>query len=555
MNYQMKKNWIISMLFVVALTACTTKDTTQIDLVTMKKSVLMDKIKGGWAGQTIGVVYGAPAEFKFQGTTMQSYQPIPWGEHYIKYWWDKKPGLFDDIYNDLTFVETLEKEGLDCSMDTLALRFAYAEYHLAHANQASRYNIRQGIMPPASGHWLNNPHADDLDFQIEADFIGLMCPGMVNSAMDVANRVGHIMNSGDGFYGGAFVSGLYSQAFITNDVNNLLDVALKAIPEASTFHQCISDVRKWHKEYPNDWEQCWFELHKKWNVDKGCPKGVFLSFNIDAKMNSAYVAMALLYGKGDFGKSMDIATRSGQDSDCNASTVGGVLGVMLGYDAIDKYWMDPLKEIEMLNFQGIDISLSKAYDLSYKHALEMIQKNGGRVDSEELTIVIHPIVELPLEQNFEKTTPISRERKDCFMENSEYAFDFTGNAFVVYGNLVTTQSITKDYIHRVAIRFGSEAFALAELNDNYTAKFEVWIDGKLDHVSTMPMRNTSRKLEPAWRYQLSEGVHHVVLKWLNPNSSYFLRINDIVYYSENPLPSPHYMNPTVVTNVAVIDGV
>lgn len=555
MNYHMKKKWIISMLFVVALTACTTKNTTQTDQVKMKKSVLMDKIKGGWAGQTIGVVYGAPAEFKFQGTTMQSYQPIPWGEHYIKYWWDKKPGLFDDIYNDLTFVETLEKEGLDCSMDTLALRFAYAEYHLAHANQASRYNIRQGIMPPASGHWLNNPHADDLDFQIEADFIGLMCPGMVNSAMDVANRVGHIMNSGDGFYGGAFVSGLYSQAFITNDVNNLLDVALKAIPEASTFHQCISDVRKWHKEYPNDWEQCWFELHKKWNVDKGCPKGVFLSFNIDAKMNSAYVAMALLYGKGDFGKSMDIATRSGQDSDCNASTVGGVLGVMLGYDAIDKYWMDPLKEIEMLNFQGIDISLSKAYDLSYKHALEMIQKNGGRVDSEELTIVTHPITELPLEQNFEKTTPISRERKDCFMENNEYAFDFTGNAFVVYGNLVTTQSITKDYIHRVAIRFGSEAFALAELNDNYTAKFEVWIDGKLDHVSTMPMRNTSRKLEPAWRYQLSEGVHHVVLKWLNPNSSYFLRINDIVYYSENPLPSPHYMNPTVVTNVAVIDGV
>ena len=555
MNYHMKKKWIISMLFVVALTACTTKNATQTDQVTMKKSVLMDKIKGGWAGQTIGVVYGAPVEFKFQGSTIQNYQPIPWGEHYVKYWWDKKPGLFDDIYNDLTFVQTFEEEGLDCSMDTLAHRFAFAEYHLAHANQASRYNIRQGIMPPASGHWLNNPHADDLDFQIEADFIGLMCPGMVNLAMDVANRVGHIMNSGDGFYGGAFVSGLYAQAFITNDVNNLLDVALKAIPEASTFHQCISDVRKWHKQYPNDWEQCFFEIHKKWNIDKGCPKGVFLSFNIDSKINCAYIAQALLYGKGDFGKTMDIATRSGQDSDCNAATVGGVLGVMLGYDAIDKYWMDPLKEIEMLNFQGIDISLSKAYDLSYKHALEMIQRNGGRVDGEEVTIVTHPIAELPLEQNFEKTTPISRERKDCFMENNEYAFDFTGNGFVVYGNLVTTQSITKDYIHRVAIRFGSEAFALAELDDNYTAKFEVWIDGKLDHVSTMPMRNTSRKLEPAWRYQLTEGVHHVVLKWLNPNSNYFLRINDIIHYSENPLPSPHYMNPTVVTNVAVMDGV
>ena len=552
----MKNRAIIAVLLVLSLTAChSNKETGQATPITMTKAVLMDKIKGGWAGQTIGVVYGAPAEFKFQGTTMQAYQPLPWNEHYVKYWWDKKPGLFDDIYNDLTFVETFEQAGLDCSMDTLAHRFAYAEYHLAHANQAGRYNIRQGIMPPASGNWKNNPHADDLDFQIEADFIGLMSPGMVNAAMDVANRVGHIMNSGDGFYGGAFVAGLYAQAFVSNDVNDILDLALQPIPKESSFYQCVNDVRKWHKQYPNDWEQCWFELHKKWNVDKGCPKGVFLSFNIDAKMNSAYVAMALLYGQGDFGKSMDIATRSGQDSDCNASTVAGVLGVMLGYNAIDAYWLEPLKEIEPLCFQGTDVSLAKAYDLSYKHALEMITRNGGTVTDNDVTINRTPISVLPLEQNFEKTTPICRERKDCFMENNEYTFDFRGNGFVIYGNLVTTQSITKDYIHRVAIRFGSEAFALAELNDNYVAQFEVWIDGKLDHISTMPMKNTSRKLEPAWRYQLPEGNHHVVLKWLNPNDKYLLRINDIMYYSEKPLPSPHYTNPVVSHSVTTMDGV
>ena len=32
---------------------------------------LLDKIKGGWAGQTIGVVFGAPTEFKFTGTYIQ----------------------------------------------------------------------------------------------------------------------------------------------------------------------------------------------------------------------------------------------------------------------------------------------------------------------------------------------------------------------------------------------------------------------------------------------------------------------------------------------------
>ena len=47
---------------------------------------LLDKIKGGWAGQTIGVVFGAPTEFKFTGTYIQDYQPIPWAEESIFCW-------------------------------------------------------------------------------------------------------------------------------------------------------------------------------------------------------------------------------------------------------------------------------------------------------------------------------------------------------------------------------------------------------------------------------------------------------------------------------------
>lgn len=128
------------------------------------------------------MVYGAPVEFKYQGSIIPDYQNIPWREGYVKYWWDKKPGLFDDVYTDLNFVEVFEKYGLDVSMDTIAHHWASTPYHLAHANQASRYNILNGIMPPHSGYWKNNPHADDLDFQIEADFIGLMAPGMVNAA-------------------------------------------------------------------------------------------------------------------------------------------------------------------------------------------------------------------------------------------------------------------------------------------------------------------------------------------------------------------------------------
>jgi len=508
----------------------------------LSKQDLLDKIKGGWAGQTIGVVYGAPTEFNFQGSTIQNYQPLPWSDGYVKYWWDKKPGLFDDIYNDLTFVETLDKKGLNCSMDTLAVRFATPEYHLAHANQASRYNIRHGIQPPASGNWMNNPHADDLDFQIEADFIGLMAPGMINQAMNIADRVGHIMNSGDGFYGGAFVSGMYSTAFVTNDVNEILNTALSTIPAKSQFHQCISDVIKWHMMYPNDWQQCWFELLKKWNKDVGCPKGVFLSFNIDAKMNSAYIALAMLYGNGDFSKSLEIAVRCGQDTDSNAGSLGGILGVLCGYSKIPDFWINSLKQIEPLNFEGTDISLNKAYQMSYKHALELITKNGGKVTDNEVNITIQKPQVLVLEQNFEKTIPICRDRKDAFFTD-EYLFDFDGNGFVVYGNLVSTKHVTADYINRVSIRhIGSEVFGLGEPNDNYIAKLEVWIDGKLDRTVDLPMKNTSRRLEPAWKYLLSEGKHQVKLKWLNREMNYLIRINDIIYYSENELTNKYYHN-------------
>jgi hypothetical protein len=499
---------------------------------TLSHEKLKDKIKGGWAGQTIGVVYGAPVEFKYQGSIIDEYQVIPWHDHYVKYWWDKKPGLFDDIYTDLNFVNVFEKYGLNVSSDTIAAYWANTAYHLAHANQASRYNILRGIKPPLTGFWKNNPHADDLDFQIEADFIGLMAPGMVNQATEIADRVGHIMNSGDGWYGGVFVSALYSLAFVSDDVNFIVENSLKTIPEGTKFHDCIADVVKWHKQYPDDWKATWFELQKKWNKDVGCPKGVFLSFNIDAKINSAYVAIGLLYGKGNFTQSVDIATRCGQDADCNAATAGGVLGVMHGYSGIPEFWLKPLQEVEGLNFENTEMSLSKAYDLSYNHALGVIQLAGGSIEGENVVIPYEAPVPVAFEQNFENTYPVSRDKIDISFTD-EFSFEFTGNGYILYGNMVKRSKVDPDYIDRISKRLGSEVFGLAELNDPYVAEVEVYIDGVLDETVMLPMKNTSRRLEPAWKYQLPEGEHKVMLKWLNHQPEYEIRINDLIVYSEN----------------------
>ena len=145
------------------------------------------------------------------------------------------PGLYDDIYMDLTFVEVMEKEGIDAPASSHAKAYANAKYWLWHANQQGRYNILNGIMPPESGHWLNNPHADDIDFQIEADFAGIMTPGMPNTALEICDKVGHIMNYGDGYYGGVFVAGMYSHAFVENDIPNIINKSLNMIPKAVSY--------------------------------------------------------------------------------------------------------------------------------------------------------------------------------------------------------------------------------------------------------------------------------------------------------------------------------
>jgi hypothetical protein len=178
----------------------------------ISKEVLRDKIKGGWAGQVMGCTFGGPIEFKFRSTFIPDYQPIEWDKERIAWHYDNAPGLYGDIYMDLTFVDVFEKEGMDAQAERFALAFANAGYPLWHANQAARYNILQGIPPPQSGHWIKNPHADDIDFQIEADFAGLMAPGLTGTAAAICDKIGHIMNYGNGWYGGVYVAAMNSLA-------------------------------------------------------------------------------------------------------------------------------------------------------------------------------------------------------------------------------------------------------------------------------------------------------------------------------------------------------
>ena len=475
----------------------------------LTKEQLLDKIKGGWAGKTIGCTYGGPTEFRYNGTMIQDYIPISWEDHVIKWWYENAPGLYDDVYMDLTFVDVINRLGLDAPVDSFAMTYANAHYSLWHANQAGRYNILNGIMPPASGNWLNNPHANDLDFQIESDFAGLMSPGMINSAAEISDKIGHIMNYGDGWYGGLYVSSMYTLAFISNDIEFIVEEALKVVPKESKYYQAMSDVIKWHKKYPDDWKSTWFEIQKsEWAEDVGCSEGVFLPYDIDATVNSAYVLVGLLYGNGDFGKTIDIATRCGQDSDCNPSTVGGLLGTILGYSNIPEYWKKNLYEVEDLNFAYTDISLNKAYKMGFDHALQMVERNGGSVEGDTVKIKVQKPVPMRLEQSFEGIYPVARKQLNRSAKDfGEYSFE--GNGFLVTGGVKAEEGKKQDYV----------------------AKMECYVDGKLMETVKLPVDYRVRKYDPYWNYQLPEGKHTISFKWINPEPDVDVELKDIIVYA------------------------
>ena len=516
----MKKSIVTLFTICLFLTSCNQSPTTSTGSkqalpaqVILTKAQLMNKIKGGWAGQTIGCTYGGPTEFKFAGTMIQDYVPLDWNDGIIKWYYENGGGLYDDVYMDLTFVDVFDRLGLDAPVDSFAMAFAKARYPLWHANQAARYNILNGIMPPASGHWLNNPHADDIDFQIEADFAGLMSPGMPNTASEISDRIGHIMNYGDGWYGGVYVGAMYALAFVSDDVEFVVAEALKTIPEQSLFYQCMNDVIKWHREFPDDWKRTWFECEKKWSSDVGCPDGVFVPFNIDAVINSAYIIIGLLYGEGDFYKTIDISTRCGQDSDCNPASSGGILGAIIGYDKIPAYWMKNLKEVEDMDFAYTTISLNRTYQMSFNQALQLIERGGGKVEGDRVTIACQPPQPVRYEKGFEGHFPVKKInlRKNI---NPTAEFEFEGTGFVVKGGVR-----------------GDDR--------SYVAEIEVYIDGQLMETAKLPVNNLTRRHDLTWKYQLPKGKHQVSFKWLNPKPGATLNASEALIYSDAPAVQKH----------------
>ena len=344
------------------------------------RASLRDKIEGGWAGQMIGVSFGAPTEFRSNAKINTAELP-KWTPDRVSNSLDQ-----DDLYVDMTFAKVLDDKGIDASTADFGAMFKDAKYRLWHANLAARRALKRGVPADKSGTPEFNVHANDIDFQIEADFIGLMAPGLPRSANDLAWRAGRVMNYGDGIYGGMFVAGMYAAAFFESDPRKVVAAGFASIPANSSYGLLIADVIKWSAQHPDNWQEVWQLIENKWDKDEPCPEGALKPFNIDAKLNGAYIALGLLYGGRDFGKTIEIATRAGQDSDCNPASAGGILGVMLGYQAIPAEWKSGIPAIADRKFSYTDFTFRTINDSTEKRTLALIKETGGHVEGDKVFV-------------------------------------------------------------------------------------------------------------------------------------------------------------------------
>jgi hypothetical protein len=384
---------LIPVFFLMGLSACSSPDPE--GLFQIEDSVLQDKIKGAWLGKTAGVCIGFPTEFKSNGKMYE-------GEINLEA--DLGGGFEqDDIYGQANFIHCLDSLSSGPQGIFTATMMDYAEvlkqsqYKLWHGDSVGRNNLQKGIKAPDCGMWAgegkrHNIHAHCIDWQINCDFVGIISPGQPLSAVRLSDSVGHIMNYGDGLYGGHFVSAMIALAFKSNDVHEIVREALKTIPPPSQYYRVISDVMGFYENVPDKkYTDCWHFINNKYlNFNDHCPEDWTPDFNIMASFNGAFVVIALLYGNGDILKTIEYAVRCGQDSDCNAASAASVLGAMLGYKALPAAWKASIEKYPDRKYSYTNYTYADLVNTSIKLAQQGIKQAGGRFKDGIHTLAFAP---------------------------------------------------------------------------------------------------------------------------------------------------------------------
>lgn len=190
-------------------------------------------------------------------------------------------------------------------------------------------NMKKGIVPPQSGeHSLS----EAIGGQMRGEIWGLICPGRPDLAAEYARRDGVVAHARNGVYAEQFIAAMIAASFKESRIPKLIETGLRQIPQDSEYARVVRWVIQLHQQYP-DYRDTLRELLKKYpNV--GNP--VF--------GDAGVVVLGLLYGNGDFEKTLLITASCGQDTDCDTANVAALLGCIHGARAIPAKWKDPIAD-------------------------------------------------------------------------------------------------------------------------------------------------------------------------------------------------------------------
>ena len=307
----------------------------------------IEKIYAGWLAKVIGVRLGAPIE----GWTYEKIQAELGELHgYPREY--KQFAADDDTNGPLFFLRALgdSEDGYDiCAQDVGNALLNYASYESGFfwwggygisTEHTAYLNLRAGVEAPLSGSIAKNGStvAEQIGGQIFIDTWGLVTPGNPDLAAKYAEKAASVTHGGNGVYGGIFVASCISYAFTETDIRKIIEKGLSYIPADSEYTRAVRSVMAFHDTNPDDWRKGYAYVRDNFGYDR-YPGACHIIPNI------CVMIVSLLYGEGDFARTLDICNMCGWDTDCNVGNVATIMGVRRGLAGIPKVLRRPINDI------------------------------------------------------------------------------------------------------------------------------------------------------------------------------------------------------------------
>ena len=291
--------------------------------IEISREHLLDHIHGGWAGMLIGGLEGLPHEFKYNETPRETLPEFTFLAN----------GAKTDDDNDIEWTHAyyMDKYGV--------LKIPYSRIveiwkanmntRIWCANLTARKLMDEGLVPPDTGDPARNSYASyNLSGQFCVEVYGLIAPGMPNTAADIGLHYASIAVRGEPLQATRYWTALISEAMISDQpIDKQVKDALAAVDPSSAMYEVVNDAIKAYEGNATDWKAARQIIHQKWMVER--------KWNGNSTpTNGGMVVLALLYGGGDFYKTLQYAMAMGHDADCNAATAGAVIGARVGFKRI-----------------------------------------------------------------------------------------------------------------------------------------------------------------------------------------------------------------------------